>query len=130
MPDRPDPLTDRLNRFTPNAAGFDRDAILFAAGRRSARISRVWPAATVLLAASQVVTLVLLWPRSPEIAVTPPAPAVQSPPPLTLPPTSPSSDMLTAGSRPEALQKDPSPTGGEFVDPGPTLTVASAWRFN
>lgn len=130
MPERPDPLTDRLNRFTPNAAGVDRDAILFAAGRRSVRISRLWPAATVLLAASQVVTLALLWPRSSEIAVTPPAPAVQSSPPLILPPTSPSSDMLTAGSRPEALQKEPSPTSGEFIDPGPTLTVASASRFN
>ena len=58
MPDRPDPVTDRLSRFTPHAPGLDRDAILFAAGRRSARGSWVWKAAAGLLALSQAVTLV------------------------------------------------------------------------
>src|SRR5262249_58967092 len=65
MPDRPDPVTDRLARFTPAAAGLDRDALLFEAGRRSARSSRLWPLAAGLLAVSQVATLVVLLPHEP-----------------------------------------------------------------
>ena len=65
MPDRPDPVTDSLARFTPSAPGLDRDAILFAAGRRAARGSWVWKALAVTLAVSQLVTLVALWPKEP-----------------------------------------------------------------
>jgi hypothetical protein len=130
MPERPDPVTDRLSRFAPNGACLDRDAILFAAGRRSARIGRLWPALAGLLAVSQIVTLVLLWPRSSEVTATPPAPAVQSPPQLILPPTSSSPDILSVGSRSDVLQKEPTTTSGEFVPAGPTLTVASALRFD
>src|SRR5262245_32129911 len=115
MPEQPDPVTDRLSRFTPSATGLDRDAILFAAGRKSARASRLWPVAAGLLAASQIVTLVLLWPRTQEVAVQPPVPAVHSSPEFTLPPPSASPDALSAGSRPEMLQKEPALTGGEFV---------------
>jgi hypothetical protein len=59
-----EPLTDRLSRFTPDATGLDRDALLFAAGRASARPNHGWATVAVALAACQLLTLVMLWPRS------------------------------------------------------------------
>ena len=53
---------ERLSRFTPNTAGLDRDSLLYEAGRRSARPNRAWTASTSVLAVTQVVSLVLLWP--------------------------------------------------------------------
>lgn len=61
-----EPLAERLSRFTPDAAGLDRDALLFAAGRASVRPSRRWQALAGVLAASQLLTLVFLWPRTPS----------------------------------------------------------------
>lgn len=59
-----DPFLERLSGFTPDAAGLDRDALLFAAGRASARPSRRWQALAGTLAACQLLTLgLLLWPR-------------------------------------------------------------------
>ena len=58
----PDPLTDRLGRFTPEAGSIDRDAILFAAGRASVRPQRNWKALAGLLALTQALTLLLLLP--------------------------------------------------------------------
>lgn len=66
-----EPLAERLSRFTPDGTGLDRDALLFAAGRASVRPRRAWPALAGALAASQLVTLALLWPRP-----TGPAPAL------------------------------------------------------
>ena len=63
-----DPLAECLRRFTPDAAGLARDALLFRAGRASARPGRGWVALAGALALSQALTLALLWPRS-----TPPA---------------------------------------------------------
>lgn len=85
-------LTDRLRRLTP-APGPDRDALLFAAGRASARPARRWQALTAVLAATQLVTLgLLLWPRpvlptpgGPPVLVDAPFPFEPSPQPL--PPT-------------------------------------------
>ncbi len=54
---------DQLSRFTPDGTGLDRDRLLFAAGQRSARRGRWWSKLAGLLAVSQVLTLVLLWPR-------------------------------------------------------------------
>lgn len=65
-----EPLAERLSRFTPNAAELDRDALLFAAGRASMRPSRTWPALAGVLAVVQLLTVLLLWPRS-----APPSPA-------------------------------------------------------
>jgi hypothetical protein len=69
----------RLSRFTPDSSGLDRDALLFAAGRASARPNRRLLALAGLLTASQVLTLgIFLWSRDarpeqgnrrPEIAV-------------------------------------------------------------
>jgi hypothetical protein len=57
-----DPLIRRLSRFTPDSAGLDRDALLFAAGRASACPNRRWMALSGALAASQIITLGLfLW---------------------------------------------------------------------
>jgi hypothetical protein len=129
MPDRPDPVTDRLVRFTPSAAGLDRDALLFAAGRRSARGSRLWPVAAALLAVSQVVTLIALWP-SERVAQPVVSPAeVNSPPPESVAPVAPSaSDVWTVRSDPDVMQS-PAPATGEFVSTGPPLMAGSAFRF-
>lgn len=59
-------FAERLSRFTPDATGLDRDALLFAAGRASVRPNRRWPALAGVLALSQVVSLVCLWPQSPS----------------------------------------------------------------
>ncbi len=73
----PEPIEDRLSRLTPAAGGLDRDALLFAAGRRSAPPARRWQALSAVLAAAQVVTLLLLWPRpAPPVAPAPKPPAV------------------------------------------------------
>jgi hypothetical protein len=57
------PPFERLSQFTPDPGRLDRDALLFAAGRRSVRSGRVWRAAAGVLAVSQALSLVLLWPR-------------------------------------------------------------------
>jgi hypothetical protein len=58
-----EPFLERLSRFTPHAGGLDRDALLFAAGRNSARPNRGWITLAVLLTNTQILSLVLLWPR-------------------------------------------------------------------
>lgn len=132
MPDRPDPVTDRLARFTPNPAGLDRDALLFAAGRRSARGSWLWKTLAGVFATTQIVTLLALWPR-PQPAGTfvgPPvvAPAAESEPPP--PPASSPVDMWTAGSRPDVLEEGPALSTVQFVESQPPLTVRSGFRFD
>jgi hypothetical protein len=83
-------FTERLSRFTPDGAGLDRDALLFAAGKASARPNRRWRILCSALAASQLLTLgVLCWPRTtlpsmpnavPMIVNhTPPVPASEEP---------------------------------------------------
>ena len=59
-----EPLAERLSRFTPNAASLDRDTLLFAAGRASVRPSRRWKLLASILATSQLLTLMLLWPHA------------------------------------------------------------------
>src|SRR5947209_8076619 len=55
-----DPVIRQLSKFTPDGAGLDRDALLFAAGRASARPNRRWLALVGFLAASQLAVLGLL----------------------------------------------------------------------
>ena len=69
-----EPLAERLSRFTPDATGLDRDALLFAAGRASLRPNRRWKILVGVLAASQVLTIVGLWPR--PMPVPAPSPVV------------------------------------------------------
>jgi hypothetical protein len=54
---------ERLSKFTPDAGRLQRDALLFAAGRCSARPGGVWMAVAFLLALSQTLSLVVLWPH-------------------------------------------------------------------
>jgi len=58
-----EPFLERLSRFTPDAGGLDRDALLFAAGRGSVRPNRGWKTLATLLAGTQALSLVLLWPH-------------------------------------------------------------------
>ena len=126
-------MTDRLSRFTPNAPGLDRDAILFAAGRRSARGSWLWKALASLFATTQVVTLLVLWPQ-PQPAGTfvgpPPAVAPVAPPAPPAPAESSGPDVWTAGSRPDVLQSPPALSTVQYVEPDPPLTVRSGLRFD
>lgn len=62
-----EPLEERLSRFTPDATGLNRDALLFAAGRASGRPSRGWQALASVLAALQLLTVVCLWPSTPPV---------------------------------------------------------------
>lgn len=91
-----EPLAERLSRFTPDGSGLDRDAVLFAAGRASVRPNRRWKALVAVLAASQILTLVSLWP--------PPTPAPPAPP-------------IVVESRPlKAAPEEPVPaSGGEWT---------------
>ena len=61
----PEPLVECLSRFTPSVECLDRDALLFAAGQASVRrTGRTWAVLVGTLAASQLLTLALLWPAS------------------------------------------------------------------
>jgi hypothetical protein len=52
-----EPVLDKLARFTPASVGFDRDALIFAAGRASATKARGWKLMTLILAGAQAATL-------------------------------------------------------------------------
>jgi hypothetical protein len=92
-----EPLAERLKQFTPDGSGLDRDGLLFAAGRASARPNRRWVALSTLLAVSQVATLLLLWPRAvPYTAPTPVVPQREHP---VAPPGSGSPSGLLALNR-------------------------------
>jgi hypothetical protein len=124
-------MTDRLSRFTPSDPALDRDAILFAAGRRSACGSWLWKAAAGLLAASQAVTLVALWPKPPApTAAVAPAPRVAPVPEPVLPPSPPQSDVWTAAAGPDVLEATPPPSAAQFVQADPPLTVRSGLPFD
>ena len=124
-------MTDRLGRFTPSALDLDRDAILFAAGRRAARGSWLWKAAAGLLAVSQAVTLVALWPNPPAtVAPVAPTPAVVPAPEPVLPPSPPRSDVWTAAAGPDVLEAPSSPSTAQFVQADPPLTVRSGLRLD
>jgi hypothetical protein len=81
----PEDVTDTLKTLTPTSP--DRDVLLFAAGRASAKPSPVWKAACGLLATTQVVTLGLWFARpSGPLAASPlPPPAEVIDPPSVVP---------------------------------------------
>ena len=54
---------ERVSQFTPNAGRLDRDALLFAAGRASARPNRGLIALATVLTSTQVLSCVFLWPH-------------------------------------------------------------------
>jgi hypothetical protein len=125
---------ERLSRFTP-ASGLDRDSMLFAAGRASARPGRPWMALAGVLAATQLVSLVLLWPQPAQqqqrtMASARPIERLQTPAPAPEP-----SSLLTL--REQAIASDgnlpdlPCTRGPAATDPPlRAFTAASLDRFN
>jgi hypothetical protein len=115
-----EPLEERLSKLTPAGTGLDRDALLFEAGRASARPGRRWPALASLLALSQAVTLtLLLWPRTPPPAPAPgavPGPAVAD----MAPPPPAAHDPSEAGSLRARLLSG----GGDLPAPVPVEDLA------
>lgn len=64
-----DALTRLLGRFTPDAAGLDRDALMYQAGRSSVPSPARWKALAAMLALGQALTILLFLARpasSPE----------------------------------------------------------------
>ncbi len=125
----PEPLAERLSRFTPDGGGLDRDALLFAAGRASARPNRRWVALAAALAASQLLTLVSLWPPAKTPAPAPPSAAFALPGPSEGPPPPRDPSGLAALSeRLLASEGDwPAPAdAGPVIDPEPPLRVSDA----
>ncbi len=82
-------FAERLSRLTPDGTGLDRDALLFAAGRASVRPHRRWRIAAGALAASQLLTLVLLWPPTPHQGADAPRSPFASAPPVAVESPSP-----------------------------------------
>jgi len=146
-PPRPGDLNDlerRLAAWRPSAAGLDADAMLFAAGRASARRGRlVWPAVSacaallaaalgVWLAAERAERLAL----AQQIRHQAPAPAPPSAPAAGEPQTAeaPAPDSYLAISR--ALEQDPdawatktpAKAGPPPGPPPPVPHILRAWR--
>lgn len=65
-----EPTVEQLSRFTPHTGKLDRNALLFEAGRASARPNRGWMGLSAMLASTQVLALVLVW-RQSEMASNP-----------------------------------------------------------
>jgi hypothetical protein len=119
----PEPLIERLSRLTPDGTGLDRDALLFAAGRASVRPNRRWAALAAALGASQLLTLVLLWPRplppAPvPIANTEPPAATERAPSASW--KSPDRMVAAEGPRPRAVSVE------HLVPPAPPLYAFGA----
>lgn len=124
-----EPFLERLTRFTPNAAGLDRDALLFAAGRSSARPNRAVMAVASVLAGSQVLSLFLLWPH-PDPGSSPSrtsmaiakAPAVEGPA-LAREFEAPASPGLSSARRSmlEPMSEYRPPADVTLIDSGPPL---------
>ncbi len=136
-PHRPDDVSDlerRLAACAPAADGLDADAMLFAAGRASARSRFVWPALTACLAALAVVLGVwLVTERAARLdlaqrlerATPAPLPPVSPAPPATAPepPTAnePPANSLLAAHRAleQGLDAWPPATVPTVATPGP-----------
>ncbi len=120
-----EPLAERLSRFTPDSAGLDRDALLFAAGRASVRPSRRWRAVAGVLAASQLLTLAALWPRIPPARIDPPTVAAQPSEPVALPLPRDPSQLGVLSERLLASEGNwiPPTEDGPMIEPEPPLRV-------
>ena len=128
----PEPLAERLSAFTPDGSGLDRDGLLFAAGKASARPNTWWVALAGLLAAGQVATLVWLWPKPAPQVVTPapvpaPAPAEPEEPPASSPPSeSPAPWMVDRRRLTEAAERPRPVPARSLVSDAPPLRAFAA----
>lgn len=124
----PDPVFDKLTRFTPTASDLNRDAILFAAGRASAR-SRRWPVIAGVLAVTQAIMLgLLLLPASPKQPPVANAPLQDSRPAVEQPPDYGREGIIQARSDPDRWPREsliPNP-----VESGPTWTLITTRNFS
>lgn len=114
-----EPFLERLSRFTPDAGALDRDTLLYAAGRASARPNRAWITLAAVLAVTQALSLVLLWPR-------PAPPVVQQPPPVAQPPSPPEPPNSDSPDNPDIWSVGPGRLGSASEDrlpsaPGVTI---------
>jgi hypothetical protein len=124
-----EPFIERLSRFTPDPGVLDRDSLLYAAGRASARPNRAWIALAAALAITQPLSLVLLWPHPvPPVAHVPvdvvhlPAPpaAAESP----TPDSSESTGLWSARHHLSESEAENSPVPARavtFIESGPPL---------
>ncbi len=122
----PEPILERLSRFTPDGAALDRDALLFNAGRASVRPNRGWMLTVAVLAACQLLTLTLLWQRS-----APPAGRQEigapAPPYVAAHPSSPDAAEIAALNRRLLASKDgdlpPAASSEDLVPSDPPLNA-------
>ena len=119
----PGSIEDSLSRFTPSLGDLDRDALLFAAGRASARPDRKWPTLAALLALSQTLTLALCVSGTP----TPPRPEPVAPPVFTAPIESPPTIPLIFRDWRSALEETPysAPVIDDLIPDEPPLHVST-----
>jgi hypothetical protein len=107
-------LAADLRRLAPAPAGLDRDALLFRAGRASARRGWAWPAATALATATAASLALVLALRPPEVqTVERPVVVVvekQAPTVPQLQPTPPEAPSIDA-TEPEPTPPAPGPAG-------------------
>ena len=111
---------ERLSRFTPDAGRVDRDALLFATGRASARPNRVWIALVGALVTTQALSVVLLWSQPVTPSVGPPAQVAHTAPATSEASTVPIPGSILAHYRLD-LEAEQRPETGTFVDTGPPL---------
>jgi hypothetical protein len=123
---------ERLSRFKPDAGGLDRDALLFATGRASARPNRGWVALAALLANTQMLSVALLWPRPIPPAGRSTIAADVAPVLSTLATLEPQTSeawanagLWSARNSRRALEAEDRPTGDvTFIDSGPPLRAS------
>jgi hypothetical protein len=120
-----EPLAERLSRFTPDGTGLNRDALLFAAGRASARPNRRWQLLAGVLAACQLLTLAGMWIRTQPARNDPPSVAVHQPETTPLPTQQDPSELGVLSERLLASEGDwVSPADdAPMIAPEPPLSV-------
>jgi hypothetical protein len=115
-----EPFLERMSRFTPDAGRVNRDALLFATGRASARPNRAWIALAGALMATQALSLALLWPHSTLPGAGSPVQVANAPSAAPEQPALPNPGVLLARHSLE-WETDDRPDTGTFVDSGPPL---------
>lgn len=122
-----DAFLERLSQFTPNAGALDRDALLFAAGRASARPNRGLIMLATLLTTTQVLSLVLVLPRpgppadSVMVAAAPRFPASSTRLPESAPPSPNTTTWSTRHRLPDSKTDSPAADSVSLIDGTPPL---------